>query len=228
MPGEVPAPVHAVVFDFDGLVLDTETPLLRGWAEVYAHHGRPPLTPAEWGAAIGTATFLDPVAILAERIAGAGGSAIDTDAVWQAGREVITAMIEAEVARPGVESWLEEAARLGLGTAIASSSGAAWVEGHLDRLGLRDRFRVLACHRPGVAAKPAPDLYLEACAGLGVDPREAVAVEDSPNGIAAAKAAGLRCVAVPNELTRQLDLDRADLVVDSLAEVTLAEALRRL
>jgi len=79
-----------------------------------------------------------------------------------------------------------------------------------------------------VAAKPAPDLYLEACAGLGVDPREAVAVEDSPNGIAAAKAAGLRCVAVPNELTRQLDLDRADLVVDSLAEVTLAEALRRL
>jgi HAD superfamily hydrolase (TIGR01509 family) len=217
-------PVRGVVFDFDGVILDTETPLVRGWAGVFSGYGCPPLTPLEWGTAIGTATRLDPVAILVDR----AGQVVDAVAARRAGRQAVGQLIAAEVVRPGVEAWLDEADRLGLATAIASSSPAAWVEGHLDRLGLRRRFQVLACHRPGVAAKPAPDLYLEACAGLGVDAAEAVAVEDSPHGIAAAKAAGLRCVAVPNELTGQLDLGRADLVVEGLAGVGLAEVLDRL
>jgi HAD superfamily hydrolase (TIGR01509 family) len=220
-------PVRAIVFDFDGLILDTETPLVRGWADVYARYGCTPLTPDEWSVAIGTATVLDPVALLVERAAGAG-TAVDAEAAWQAGRAAVAGMIEAEMVRPGVEAWLDEADRLGLATAVASSSSRAWVEGHLARLGLLHRFQALACYRPGVAAKPAPDLYLEACAALGVDPGQALAVEDSPNGIAAALAAGLRCVAVPNELTRQLDVSRADLVVDSLAGVRLADVLARL
>jgi HAD superfamily hydrolase (TIGR01509 family) len=220
-------PVRAVVFDFDGLVLDTETPLARGWADVFGSYGCPPLTPVEWGTAIGTATAIDPVAVLVERAAGAG-LAVDAAAAERLGREAVRELIAAEVARPGVEAWLDDADELGLATAIASSSPAAWVEGHLARLGLLHRFAALACHRPGVAAKPAPDLYLLACAELGVGGQEAVAVEDSPNGIAAARAAGLRCVAVPNELTRQLDLRGADLVVGSLAEVRLGEVLARL
>jgi HAD superfamily hydrolase (TIGR01509 family) len=220
-------PVRGVVFDFDGVILDTETPLVRGWAGVFSGYGCPPLTPAEWGTAIGTATRLDPVAILVDRAVRAG-QVVDAVAARRAGRHAVGELIAAEVVRPGVEAWLDEADRLGLATAIASSSPASWVEGHLDRLGLRRRFQVLACHRPGVAAKPDPDLYLEACAGLGLDGPEAVAVEDSPHGIAAAKAAGLRCVAVPNELTGQLDLGRADLVVEGLAEVGLAQVLERL
>jgi HAD superfamily hydrolase (TIGR01509 family) len=219
--------VRAVVFDFDGLILDTETPLVAGWAGVFSGYGCPPLTPAEWGTAIGTATVLDPVAILVDRAVRVG-RAVDAGAARRAGRTAVGELIAAEVARPGVQAWLDEADRLGLATAIASSSPAAWVEGHLDRLGLRGRFQVLACYRPGVAAKPAPDLYLEACAGLGVDGRDAVAVEDSPHGIAAAKAAGLRCVAVPNDLTGQLDLSGADLVVERMAEVGLGEILGRL
>ncbi|MDZ4826853.1 MAG: HAD-IA family hydrolase, partial [Actinomycetota bacterium] len=76
--------------------------------------------------------------------------------------------------------------------------------------------------------KPAPDLYLEACAALGVDPRDALAVEDSPNGIAAAKAAGLRCIAVPHAITVQLDLSAADLIVPSLADISLSDTLAQL
>jgi HAD superfamily hydrolase (TIGR01509 family) len=219
--------VRAVVFDFDGLILDTETPLARGWAEVYASYGCQPLTPAEWGAAIGTAVSIDPVAILLGR-AGAAGLTIDPGVAGAAGRDAVSELIAAEVVRPGVQAWLDEADRRHLATAVASSSPVSWVGGHLDRLGLLHRFQALACARPGVAAKPAPDLYLEACAALGVHTAQALAVEDSPNGIAAARAAGLACVAVPNELTRQLDLAGADLVVASLAEVSLGEVLARL
>jgi HAD superfamily hydrolase (TIGR01509 family) len=219
--------VRAVVFDFDGLILDTETPLVRGWADVYASYGCPPLSVGEWGAVIGTAAALDPVELLATRAA-AAGLTVDREAAWEAGRAAVTELIAAEATRPGVVAWLDEADRLGLATAVASSSSRDWVAGHLERLGLLARFQVLACYRPGVAAKPAPDLYLEACAGLGVPPPAALAVEDSPNGVAAAKAAGLRCLAVPNELTRQLDLAAADLVAGSLTELSLGEALARL
>jgi HAD superfamily hydrolase (TIGR01509 family) len=113
---------------------------------------------------------------------------------------------------------------------VASSSPRDWVEAHLSRLGLLGRFSALACHGDddGLAAKPEPDLYVEACRLLQVAPAMAVAVEDSPHGVRAAKAAGLACVAVPNEMTRLLDLDHADLVVSSLAEVSLDDALAAL
>ncbi len=127
-----------------------------------------------------------------------------------------------------MHDWLDDAARLGLALGVASSSEADWVEGHLGRLGLLDRFTCLSCfdgRRPG---KPAPDLYLAACDALGVAPADALAVEDSGNGVAAAKAAGLRCVAVPHDLTRDHDLSPADLVVPSLAELPLEEAMARL
>jgi beta-phosphoglucomutase-like phosphatase (HAD superfamily) len=93
---------------------------------------------------------------------------------------------------------------------------------------VHDRFGHLSCRDEVVPGKPAPDVYLRACDALGVEPRNALAVEDSPNGVTAAKAAGLRCVAVPNRITAALDFSGADLVVTSLADVTLAAALERL
>jgi beta-phosphoglucomutase-like phosphatase (HAD superfamily) len=98
----------------------------------------------------------------------------------------------------------------------------------LDRLGLRARFPTIVTAGGELRSKPAPDTYLEACSRLGVEPRDALALEDSPNGIAAAKAAGLRCVTVPHPLTEMLDLSAADLRLPSLAHCTLAEALARL
>ena len=129
---------------------------------------------------------------------------------------------------PGVHDWLEDARRLGLPIGVASSSEVDWVAGHLERLGLLDRFACLTCFDGALPGKPAPDLYLAACEQLGVDPGDALAVEDSGNGVKAAKAAGLKCVAVPHDLTRDHDLSGADLLVPSLAELPLDEAIAHL
>jgi beta-phosphoglucomutase-like phosphatase (HAD superfamily) len=128
---------------------------------------------------------------------------------------------------PGVLDRLDEAAGRGLKTAVASSSERPWVEGMLGSRGLLPRFHVIATRGGAVRAKPEPDVYLAALAALGAPAARAVAFEDSANGVAAAKAAGLFCVAVPNEVTRRLDLSRADLIVPSLADVTLADLERR-
>lgn len=181
--------------------------------------GAPPLTLDEWCRTIGTVGVLDPYAELEARI-----GPYDVEALRELRRARNRELLEGRVALPGVERWLDEARAAGVLVAVASSSPRAWVEGHLVRLGLVDRFGCLSCFGDGLQAKPAPDLYLAACAALEVDPSQALAVEDSPNGIAAAKAAGLACVAVPNEMTAHLPLTAADLVVASLAELPLADA----
>jgi HAD superfamily hydrolase (TIGR01509 family) len=216
--------VRAVVFDFDGLVLDTEFPVYAAWCSAFEAHGARALTIEEWSVEIGTSGAIDLAALLVER----AGRPVDMAAMHESRRSHRDALLEHEQARPGVEAWLGEARSAGLGLAIASSSPADWVLPLLERLGLRDHFTSVVTPYGAVRGKPAPDTYVEACARLGVDPREAVAVEDSPNGIAAAKAAGLRCIAVPHALTETLDLSAADLRLRSLADCTLADALTRL
>jgi HAD superfamily hydrolase (TIGR01509 family) len=210
--------VKALVFDFDGLILDTEAPVFHSWRETFEAEGAT-LTLEEWSDTIGRANSADPADLLAERT----GRPLD-EARRRARKARRDELLAAEAVLPGVHEWLEDAARLGLPIGVASSSEADWVAGHLERLGLLDRFVALTCFdgtRPG---KPAPDLYLAACESLGVAPEDALAVEDSGNGVAAAKAAGLRCVAVPHDLTRDHDLSGADLLVESLAAVSLEEA----
>jgi HAD superfamily hydrolase (TIGR01509 family) len=224
--------VAAIIFDFDGLILDTELPIYRAWSEAYIGIGVSPLSVEEWSADIGTIGGLDPLAELCARAAAAGvglGPAA-VGPLRERRRRREDELLAAETVRPGVLTWIDAAAQRGLALGVATCSSRVWAEGHLERLDLLDRFSALCCHgdRDGVAAKPAPDLYLEVCRLLGVAPSSAVAVEDSPNGVRAAKAAGLACVAVPNELTRLLNLDEADLVVSSLASVTLDEALAAL
>lgn len=211
--------VQGLVLDFDGLILDTELPAFQAWADVYERHGCAPLTLAEWAADLGTSGRLDPVAVLAERT----GLQLDAADVHRLRRARRDELLAGERVLPGVEAWLDEADALGIPVAVASSSQVDWVGGHLGRLGLADRVRHLSCFGGGLPAKPAPDLYLAACAALGVAPADALAVEDSPNGVAAARAAGLRCVAVPNRLTAGLDLSAADVVLPSLAAAGLAE-----
>ena len=216
---------RAVVFDFDGLILDTERPEFEGWRHIFQHHGVEPLTVEEWGHCIGTRDALDPLDILAERLEQPD---LDRDAAKAVGKSRHDELIALEKALPGVVEWIDEAHALGLAVGIASSSHAEWVRGHLERLELIDRFACLSCFDDVLQPKPAPDLYLAACESLGVSPSEAVAVEDSRNGILAAKAAGMAAVAVPSELTAHLDFSEADLVVSSLAELPLREALTRL
>ncbi len=216
--------IRAVVFDFDGLILDTEAPVLVAWQEAFAAHGCPPITTEEWAQEIGTAGALDLVALLQARAT----RAVDVDAMHERRRARRDELLAAEIVLPGVLEWLDEADALGLEVAVASSSPPEWVESHLERLELRHRFVSVACCSDGIAAKPAPDTYLAACAAIGVPPWESLAVEDSPNGVTAARRAGLRCVAVPHAITEELDLSHADLRLRSLADVPLRDVIAQL
>jgi HAD superfamily hydrolase (TIGR01509 family) len=209
--------IEAVVFDFDGLILETEMPVFVGWQEEFLAHGSEPLTFELWSDEIGTNRGLDLVALLRET----AQQPVDEVAMHERRRARTSELVALEELRPGVESWLDEADALGLRLAVASSSLIDWVEPHLVRLGIRDRFEHLACRGDGLAAKPAPDVYVSACNAIGVAPEAALAVEDSPHGIRAAKQAGLLCVAVPHAITEELDLSEADVRLPSLAAASL-------
>ena len=138
-----------------------------------------------------------------------------------------TEMILANTVLPGVLHHLDAARELGLKLGVASSSTGDWVRGHLARLGILERFECLRCRDDVANAKPEPDLYIAVLQCLGVPPSEALAIEDSPHGITAAKRAGMRCVAIPNSITARLDLSHADLTLTSLADLTLRQLLER-
>ena len=214
--------IEAVVFDFDGTILDTETPFFYAWCEAYQEHGLE-LTVEEWASCLGTHGGFDPLEDLASK-----GATFDPDDLLARMRTRKDELTDVDTLLPGILEWILEAADLGLSIAVASSSTHGWVNGHLTRLALADRFGHVSCREEGVPAKPEPDLYLQACEALGVDPRCALAVEDSPNGVTAAKAAGMFCIAVPHELTASLDLGHADLILPSLGDLSLKKAITRL
>jgi HAD superfamily hydrolase (TIGR01509 family) len=214
--------VRLLVFDFDGLILETEEPEFRSWQELYADYGHE-LPRARWVRTIGSdnSTF-DPW----QHLGGLVGERLDRDAARARLRRRRIELLEERGPLPGVERWLDEADALGLRLAIASSSSRRWVESQLDRVGLRERFDWLVTRDDVAAVKPDPALYLGALERAGAAPGDVVALEDSPNGVASARAAGLWCVAVPSEMTRDLCFDAAHLVLGSLAERPLAAVLR--
>jgi HAD superfamily hydrolase (TIGR01509 family) len=214
--------IRAIVFDFDGLILDTEEPIYRSWLEVYEAHGQE-LPFERWVQIVGSSTIgFHPQHHLEERL----GRSLSKEVLdRRIGRR--TKMVLANKLLPGVVEHLDAARASGLKVGVASSSTRDWVMGHLARLGILDRFDCLRCRDDVANVKPEPDLYLAVLECVGVAASEAIAIEDSPNGVLAAKRAGMRCVAIPNSITARLDLGQADVVLGSLAEVTLAELLRR-
>jgi HAD superfamily hydrolase (TIGR01509 family) len=215
--------IRALVFDFDGLILDTEEPIYRSWLEVYEAHGES-LPFERWEQIVGSTTAeFHPQHHLEERL----GRPLTQEAIdRRIGRR--TELILAQRLLPGIIQHIDAAKWLGLKLGVASSSTRDWVSGHLDRLGILGRFDCVRCRDDVTNAKPAPDLYIAVLDCLGVSASEALAIEDSPNGVIAAKRAGMRCVAIPNSITSRLDLSAADLVLRSLAEVTLQDLLQRI
>jgi len=213
-----PPPVRALVFDFDGLIIDTEGPVYDAWAEVYGQHGQE-LSLDFWKTIVGRGSnYFDPIAELEKRL----GRSLEAEAI-RAERRLRTAeLVEALSILPGVLEWREEARALGVGLGVASSSGRGWVTGHLERLGLGG-WDCIRCLEDVEHAKPAADLYLSVLDCLGVPSQDAVAVEDSVHGVEAAKTAGLYCVAVPSALTADQDFSRADLVLTSLSDRSFVE-----
>jgi HAD superfamily hydrolase (TIGR01509 family) len=216
-------PLKAVLFDFDGKILDTETPEFEEWRSTFRARGHE-LSLDVWQHSVGTVGAYDPCAHLADLT----GTPFDHDALRKEVYARHQTRCEAQPLLPGVVDRVREARAAGLKTAVASSSLSEWVEGWLARHHIRDLFDAVCTRDEVRQVKPAPDLFLLAATRLGVPPDRCLVFEDSPNGISAARAAGMRCVAIPNPLTRHLPLGEADFVVESLADYSLAEILSRL
>lgn len=216
--------VRALIFDFDGLILETEGPIFQSWQELYRQYQRE-LSFDQWATIIGTAeNDFDPLIDLAAQIE----TPLDGKMVDPLRRQRELDLIAEQVVLPGVMDYLEGAKRLGLKVGLASSSSCGWVTSHLERLGLLDYFDCIKASDDVKRTKPDPELYMQALQAFDLRPGQAVAFEDSPNGIRAAKQAGLFVVAVPNELTRRLALDEADIQLDTLADLPLEELLRQM
>lgn len=218
----MPAPIRAVIFDFDGLIVDTESTGYHTWREIFAEHGHE--LPVElYAQVVGTDfnTSYDPRRDLEERT----GRAFDWEAV-----EITRKTRESDLRKhlkllPGVADRLQEADSLGLRIAIASSSPRTWIDSWMDQLGLHDHFHHISTVDDTGKVKPDPSLFLHAAKKLGVKPEEAVIFEDSLNGLRAALAAGIRCVVAPGPMTRHLDFEGAWKRVESLAHVTIKELM---
>jgi HAD superfamily hydrolase (TIGR01509 family) len=214
--------IKAVIFDFDGLILDTEEPEFQSWQEIYQQHGTN-LTLETWLPFIGAGTDTVPFDIY-EHLELQSGTPVDREEIRRIRRSRYMEFLGNRSLLPGVETWIADAQRLGIHLAVASSSYRDWVVGHLTERQLLAHFAYVTCADEVQATKPSPDLYLLTLKKLGIAAEEAIALEDSPKGVAAAKAAGIFCIAVPNPLTRHLPFKQADIRLTSLADYSL-EAL---
>lgn len=214
--------LRAVVFDFDGLIIDSEWAIYETACAAFALHGHD-VTVEAWATVVGINDYDDEewwsALLRAARI-----EAFEKEAFDAAYRAQDRSNRDELPLLPGVAELIDDLGAAGVPIGIASSSDVAWLHRHTDRLGIRDRFATLVgADAVGGLGKPAPDVYVRACADLGAEPAHCVALEDSGHGVTAAKAAGMRAVAVPSRITRHNDFAHADLVIDSLAEIGVAD-----
>jgi HAD superfamily hydrolase (TIGR01509 family) len=216
--------IKALIFDFDGLIIETESCHFQAWQEVFRSYGFE-IDFAKWSVNIGSneEPYYPPAQLEA-----LVGKPIDQKAIAAAHAERVLALAQTRPVLPGIRACIHNAKTMGLKLGVASSSDRTWVHGHLQRLGLFDAFDCIRTGDQVRITKPDPEVYVTAMECLGIGKLEGVAFEDSANGILAAKRAGLYCVAIPNPLTVTLDLSLADLRLDSLADLPLPTLLAQL
>ncbi|KAB8165706.1 HAD-IA family hydrolase [Streptomyces sp. 3MP-14] len=224
---EEPAPpgrLAAVVFDFDGLLMDTESTLVEDWRNEWAFHGlRLDVDTDFWPGHGGNVTEhrLDRLAALV----GPGFDRAASHARFLAHRRELHRSLGL---RPGIGDWLNEARALGLRCAIASSSPLPWVRQHLTRVGAFGLFDVVATGDEVTEPKPDPAVYRLALHRLGLPAARTVAVEDTPHGVAAAHRAGMATIAIPNPFVDAAKVAAADLTLPSAAHLSLPQAVAHL
>ena len=194
--------IDTLIFDFDGVIIDTETPDFGTWQKVFQDYSVE-LQRTWWTGFIGGSSRRMDVCGLLEELT---GREFDRDSLMRARRRRYLAAIESNPLLPGVVEFIHEAYRLGLKLAVASSSSHAWVDGHLESRGLSQHFDSVICSDDVLSVKPDSELYLLTASTLRTTPGNTLVIEDSANGVAAAKDAGAFCVAVPNPMTRDLPL----------------------
>ena len=202
--------IRALVFDFDGLILDTETPIIDAWVALHEEAGIPYVRENAAHVVGHVDIPFDPWV--------AFDPAVDRKALEKEHKLRTRAMLQHQPILPGIREYLERAGAGGLKLAIASNSTHGWVDTHLKRLGLYEFFDAIRCRDDVAQGKPEPEVYLAVLAALKVNPTEAIAFEDSTAGSIAAKRAGLWCVAIPNPSTRTHDFSHVDLQLNSLAD----------
>ena len=210
--------VAAVIFDFDGIILDSETPEYESHRRIYERCGVA-LTVDQWCGVIGTWSEGHDEQWFA-RLCAQSAEAPPRDAYFAERRRIFDEIVPATPMR-GIRELLAGLREAAIPTAIASSAPARWVIGAVERLGIRPLFEAVVTGDEVAHRKPAADVYLEAARRLGVDPARSIAVEDSAPGVAAARAAGMKTVAIPHWLTERHDLSGADLTVAHAGELTL-------
>jgi putative hydrolase of the HAD superfamily len=210
--------IRALVFDFDGLIVDTETPIVDAWVQVHERAGVA-YSRDHALSIVGHADIeYDPWI--------AFGPDVDRLALEKEHSRLRRHLLNAQPILPGVLALLTSARERGLPLGIASNSPHSWVDHHLKRIGLDEYFDVVRCRDDVARGKPEPEIYLSAVAALEASPADSIAFEDSLPGSEAARRAGLFCVVAPNPSTRHHDFPHASLRVNSLAEVSL-ESLAR-
>jgi len=216
--------IKALLFDFDGLILDTEYPIFSAWAEIFKEN-QCELTLETYASYLGLdALAFDPVVLIHQQT----GQRLLRSDLDKRMEEILKVTLYNEKPLPGVMDYLEVGRQMGLKLAVASSGDRWWVGGHLDRLNLTHHFDFVCTFDEVPRAKPFPDLFQCAMKNLGVEPQESIVLEDSRNGLLAGKAAGCYCVAVPNKISEFLDLSPADLIIPSMSAVPLPELIKQI
>jgi len=211
--------VKAVIFDFDGLVVDTETPAFSAWSEIYQEFGAELLL-SDWVQCVGSGYGrFDPVKNLEEIT----GMSLQGEELIFKKERIKSGICLNQPLLPGVKNIILDASSLNLPISIASSSPRSWIDLHADRTGILPFVSVICTREDVDKIKPAPDLYLLAAERLQISPNDCVVFEDSQNGVTAALAAGMRVVAIPNSITKGSDFSAAHLVVESATDCNLCD-----
>lgn len=213
--------IKGLVFDFDGIILDSETTELIAWKEVYSQYNQE-FPEEKYKQAIGS-IYNDPFPFInLEKLA---NKKLDQVQIFDQIRSRANDLLENEDMLPGVMEYLNSAKSNGLKVGLASSSKGEWVFHHINRLGIHHYFDCISVLEDVTNPKPDPELFLRTLSHLGISSLEAIALEDSFNGTLSAKQAGMHVVAIPNQATSSMNFDKADLVISSLADLPLLDLI---
>ncbi|MDX2188199.1 MAG: HAD-IA family hydrolase [Opitutaceae bacterium] len=205
--------VRGLIFDFDGVILDTETPYIEAWAALHSQHGLA-ADHSRAHAVIGHIDVpFDPWEAFPLEVDRGSLNAEQHRRKWE--------LLLKQSVLPGVRELIGEARAAGIRTGVASNSSHAWVDEHLHRLDLLYQFDTVRCREDVARGKPFPDVYEAVIRTWGIDPGECVAFEDSPPGSEAARAAGVCTVVVPNACTAAFAFPHAHHLLPSLAGLDL-------
>lgn len=207
--------VQGIIFDFDGVLVDTEWAIYQSWVHLYAREGQE-ISIETYSPCLGAGySHWDP----AKHLESLTHKTYDWDAETPARQARLEADLEQSGLMPGALALMDWCDSAGIPMAVASSSSRRWVAGWLNKLGIYDRFKGVFTRTDGYPVKPNPALFLAARECIGVDPQRCLIVEDSENGTISAQNAGIPCVAIPNRLTVHTDLSRAQYRVENLSEL---------